>query len=218
MRQPTPRQQAASRANGAKSRGPKTAAGKRRSSRNGCKHNLYSRVAPMPPADDPDFLGEPRRLSRRLPAPHPRSRKRRSLARRQHVAENAFVARPGTRCGCGDPPPGRPPSGRGAPVSRRRRLDYPAPAASSNALDSRYGRRIFRALRTLEREEKLALRAGRRRRRAPQNGENTSTKPRHNPSPRPKTTKMKHRTCQPLPALRSAPYSVAKTTKMKHRT
>jgi len=75
MKQTTPRQQAASRANGAKSSGPKTAAGKRRSSRNGCKHNLrywwsslpdalatnggihqYSRVAPRPPADDPEFI------------------------------------------------------------------------------------------------------------------------------------------------------------------
>jgi len=37
------RQKAAARLNGAKSRGPKTEVGKRRSSRNGCKHNLYSR-------------------------------------------------------------------------------------------------------------------------------------------------------------------------------
>ena len=75
MRQTTPRQQAASRANGAQSRGPKTAAGKRPSSRTGCKHNLrywwsslpdafatnggihqFSRIAPLLPASDPKFL------------------------------------------------------------------------------------------------------------------------------------------------------------------
>jgi hypothetical protein len=40
----TPAQQAASRANGARSRGPKTAAGKRRSSRNALRHGLLARA------------------------------------------------------------------------------------------------------------------------------------------------------------------------------
>jgi len=49
------RQKAAARLNGAKSRGPKTEAGKRRSSRNGCKHNLYSRTrSPLAPGESPD--------------------------------------------------------------------------------------------------------------------------------------------------------------------
>ena len=49
------RQKAAARLNGAKSRGPKTEAGKRRSSRNGCTHNLYSRSRSfLAPGESPD--------------------------------------------------------------------------------------------------------------------------------------------------------------------
>jgi hypothetical protein len=45
----TERQRAASRLNGARSRGPVTAAGKRHSSRNSLRHGLYSRTAPPLP-------------------------------------------------------------------------------------------------------------------------------------------------------------------------
>jgi len=47
--------QAAARANGARSRGPKTAEGKRRSSQNGRRHNLYTRNLPPDDASVAEF-------------------------------------------------------------------------------------------------------------------------------------------------------------------
>ena len=44
----SPRKIAANRINAAKSRGPKTSIGKRRSSRNACKHGLRSHIVPLP--------------------------------------------------------------------------------------------------------------------------------------------------------------------------
>jgi hypothetical protein len=145
MRQPTPLQQAASRSNGAKSRGPKNAAGKRRSSRIGCRHNLFSRVAPMPPAGDPDFL---ERLADY----------RADFKPRTPAAERAVLSLPvnmwlkthlwSLETEMWD-----------AEVRRQAALH---PLQQLQRMDSRYGQGIFRALRTLEKEEKDALRAERR--------------------------------------------------------
>jgi hypothetical protein len=166
MRQPSSRQQAASRANGAKSRGPNTAAGKRRSSRNGCKHNLFSRVAPMPPADDPDFIEH---LADYRADFQPRTPEAESavfsLAVNMWLRMHLWPVRKKMM---------------DAEIRRQAALhpdleprfrlvlasDYP-PLRQLERLDSRYGQRIFRAFKTLEREEKDVLRAERRRRAAP---------------------------------------------------
>ncbi len=65
------RQKAAARLNGAKSRGPKTAAGKRRSSRNGCKHNLYSRYPSLAPDESRRKSPNASQSSAPTPAPNP---------------------------------------------------------------------------------------------------------------------------------------------------
>ena len=53
---PSPAQQAASRANGARSRGPATAAGKARAARNGTRHGLRGGVFCLMPGEDAEEL------------------------------------------------------------------------------------------------------------------------------------------------------------------
>ena len=53
---PSPAQQAASRANGARSRGPATAAGKARAARNGTRHGLRGGVFGLMPGEDAEEL------------------------------------------------------------------------------------------------------------------------------------------------------------------
>jgi hypothetical protein len=168
MKQPTSRQQAASRANGAKSRGPKTAAGKRRSSRNGCKHNLYCRVAPRPPANDPEFLANLADYRARYqPRTFEAENAVLSLAVNMWLKMrlwpvhtemwNAEIRRQAALHPDEEPR-----------VHAAFALHHPS-LHLFQRMDARYGREIFRALDTLEKEEKDALRAERRRRRAARN-------------------------------------------------
>jgi len=165
MRQTTPLQQAASRSNGAKSRGPKTAAGKRRSSRNGCKHNLFSRVAPLPPADDPEFLAN---LADYRAHYQPRTFEAESAV--LSLAVNMWLKmrlwpihtemwEAEIRRQAALHPDEEP------RVHAAFALQHPS-LQLLQRMDARYGRHIFRALDTLEREEKLAIRAERLRLRA----------------------------------------------------
>ena len=184
MRQPTPLQQAASRSNGAKSRGPKTAAGKRRSSRNGCRHNLFSRIAPMPPADDPEFLADLADYRARY---QPRTFEADSAV--LSLAANMWLR---MRLWPVCTEMWKAESLRQAallPGEESRLHDAFALHHPSlqlfQRMEDRYNRRIARAFKTIEREEKLAIRAERLRLRAarsqpvaaPKNNENEVPNP-----------------------------------------
>ena len=55
---PTPAQQAASRANGARSRGPATASGRAAAARNGTRHGLRGGPFALLPGEDADAFAE----------------------------------------------------------------------------------------------------------------------------------------------------------------
>ena len=55
---PTPAQQAASRTNGARSRGPATASGRAAAARNGTRHGLRGGPFTLLPGEDADAFGE----------------------------------------------------------------------------------------------------------------------------------------------------------------
>jgi hypothetical protein len=103
----TERQQNASRANGSKSRGPVTQAGKLASSRNAITHGMLSTTIVLKGESTDRFLGAPRHFVRRIPAPNPLRR----IARRKHgrnpLASNACLGDGESRHGARDAQAGR---------------------------------------------------------------------------------------------------------------
>ena len=204
MRQPTPLQQAASRSNGAKSLGPKTADGKRRSSRNGCKHNLYSRVAPMPPADDPEFLAD---LADYRAHYQPRTFEAESAVlslaanmwlrmRLWPVCTEMWKAE-SLRQAALLP-------GEESRLHDAFALHHPS-LQPFQRMEDRYNRRIARAFKTIQREEKLAIRAERLRLRAEKTAKMQRQTP---PQPAPADTRDFSRVPPPQQETPAAPKNI----------